>query len=163
LSGAGKTTLGKELTKLLRDKGERVVFLDGDQLREVFGESELIHNNHDKDARLRIAFKYSRLCRIISNQELTVVIATISLFKEIHIWNRDNLTNYFEVLIKVPINELRLRDPKGIYKRFDDGELKNVAGLDLNIDEPKNPNLVFDFNSREYSVIEMIDQIMPVI
>ncbi len=129
----------------------------------MFGVAELINNNHDKDARLRLAFKYAHLCRIISNQGLTVVIATISLFKEIHIWNRDNLTNYFEVLIKVPINELRLRDPKGIYKRFDDGELKNVAGLDLNIDEPKNPNLVFDFNSREYSVIEMIDQIMPVI
>ena len=34
--------------------------------------------------RLKLAYKYSRLCKLISKQGATVVIATISLFKEIH-------------------------------------------------------------------------------
>ena len=73
------------------------------------------------------------------------LIATISLFHDIHEWNRKNLPDYFEVYLKVPIEELRKRDPKGIYKSFDEGKLNNVAGIDLKIDEPKNPDWLIDF------------------
>jgi adenylylsulfate kinase len=37
LSGSGKTTLGIKISNALKDKGSVVVYLDGDQLREVFG------------------------------------------------------------------------------------------------------------------------------
>ena len=37
MSGAGKTTIGKELYKRLIESGRRVVFLDGDDFREIFG------------------------------------------------------------------------------------------------------------------------------
>jgi len=37
LSGAGKSTLGREVVAMLRNKGDVVVYLDGDQLREIFG------------------------------------------------------------------------------------------------------------------------------
>jgi adenylylsulfate kinase len=90
--------------------------------------------------------KYARLCRVIAAQGLTVVIATISLFGEVHDWNRKNLPGYFEVYLKVPIEELRQRDPKNIYRRFDAGEIKNVAGLDLPIDEPASPDMLVVFD-----------------
>ena len=93
--------------------------------------------------------QYSHLCRVIAKQELTVVIATISMFKEIHTWNRENLSGYFEVYLKVPVDELRKRDPKKIYKKFDNGELSSVAGLDLDIDEPLCANLIIDFSERK--------------
>ena len=38
---------------------------------------------------------------------------------------------------------------KGIYKSFDEGKLNNVAGIDLKIDEPKNPNWLIDFNFKQ--------------
>ncbi len=76
-----------------------------------------------------------------------MVIATISLFKEVHAWNRQNLPGYFEVYLKVPVDELRRRDPKGIYRRFDAGELQDVAGLDLPIDEPEAADLIVEFES----------------
>jgi len=136
LSGAGKTTLANELALRLRDSGITVITLDGDELREVFGAAALGARNHGRDARLALAFQYAHLCRVISTQGFTVVISTISLFREIHAWNRQHLPGYFEVYIKVPFDELRRRDPKGIYRRFDAGELSDVAGLDLPIDEP---------------------------
>ena len=90
--------------------------------------------------------QYAQLCRVLAKQDLTVVIATISLFKEIHSWNRTYLPNYFEIYLDVPLDELRRRDPKAIYQRFDYGEIKNVAGLDVDIDKPQNPDWleVFD-------------------
>jgi len=145
LSGAGKSTLAHEVVAKLRESGEAVVMLDGDELREVFGAVAANANNHGREGRLALAMQYAHLCRVVAAQGLTVVIATISLFREVHAWNRANLPGYFEVYLKVPVEELRRRDPKGIYRRFDAGELTLVAGLDLPIDEPEAADLVVDF------------------
>jgi adenylylsulfate kinase-like enzyme len=145
LSGAGKSTLAKELIDRIRAQGEPCVFLDGDELREVFGAAAANARNHGREGRLALAMQYSHLCRVIASQGLTVVIATISLFREVHAWNRANLPGYFEVYLKVPVEELRRRDPKGIYRRFDAGELDNVAGLDLPVDEPDAADWVVEF------------------
>lgn len=145
LSGAGKTTLSNEAFKRIRDLNRFVVLLDGDQLREVFGSSSFDSFNHTRSTRLALAMQYSYLCKVLADQGVHVVIATISLFKEVHAWNRNNLPGYFEVYLKTPLDELRRRDPKGIYRRFDAGELANVAGLDLPIDEPDEANWVVEF------------------
>jgi len=148
LSGAGKSTLAHEVVKRLRASGEHVVFLDGDELREVFGATAANAKNHGRDGRLALAMQYAHLCRVIASQGMTVVIATISLFREVHEWNRGNLPGYFEVYLNVPVDELRCRDPKGIYRRFDSGELDNVAGLDLPIDEPECADFIAEYNPR---------------
>ena len=145
LSGAGKSTLAHEVVARLRAAGDSVVMLDGDELREVFGAVAANAQNHGREGRLALAMQYSHLCRVIAAQGLTVVIATISLFREVHTWNRANLPGYFEVYLKVPVEELRRRDPKGIYRRFDAGELTHVAGLDLPIDEPEAADWVVEF------------------
>ncbi len=143
LSGAGKSTLARELTFNLRAAGKTVLMLDGDELRAVFG--SINSHNYGREGRLALAMQYAHLCQVIATQGLTVVIATISLFREVHAWNRANLPGYFEVYIKVPVEELRRRDPKGIYRRFDAGELTHVAGLDLPIDEPEAADWIVKF------------------
>ena len=148
LSGAGKTSLAKEVVSYLRSKGDKVVMLDGDQLRNIFGKiSE--ENNYDRESRKLLAKQYSKLCHYLSLQGFNVVIATISLFKDVHSWNRKNLPNYLEVFLKVPINELMKRDSKGIYKKFDDKKISDVSGLDQDVDFPENPDVVFEFNSND--------------
>ena len=144
LSGAGKTTLAHDFVGRLRAAGQPVVMLDGDELREVFGAAAANADNHGRQGRLALAMRYSHLSRVIAAQGMPVVIATISLFQEVHAWNRANIPGYFEVYLKVPIKELRRRDPKGIYRRFDAGELSHVAGLDLVVDEPDSADWVVE-------------------
>lgn len=146
LSGAGKTTLAREVARRLRSANESVVLLDGDELREVFRAAEPRAGNHGREVRLALAMQYAHLCRVIAAQGLTVVIATISMFKEVHTWNRLHLPGYFEVYLKVPLTELRRRDPKDIYRRFEAGELSQVAGLDIPVDEPEHPDWVVCFS-----------------
>lgn len=141
LSAAGKTTLGRLVVEELRKKGMSVIFMDGDELREALAST----TDHTAAARLELAHKYSRLARLVASQGISVVVSTVALFHEIHQWNRDNLPGYFEVYLKVSIEELRRRDPKGIYRRYDRGELKNVAGLDMVFDEPKWPDLTIEY------------------
>ena len=159
LSGSGKSTLAQAVVERLRVKGESVVMLDGDELRDVYGMAAASPQNHGREGRLAVSMQHARLCRLIASQGFTVIIATISLFREVHAWNRENIPGYFEVYLKVPLEELRRRDPKGIYRRFDAGELTNVAGLDLPIDEPEAVDWVVEFESG-YDVSTIADQLM---
>jgi len=148
LSGSGKTTLAEELILHLQKTNFKLVLLDGDILRNILKNNDTTVDSHSRGARIELALKYAQMCKLLSSQGLTVVIATISMFEEVYVWNRKNLPNYFEVYLKVPLEELRRRDPKLIYQRYDSGDLLNVAGLDLAIDEPYNPNLFLDFDNQ---------------
>jgi adenylylsulfate kinase-like enzyme len=145
LSGAGKSVLAAALVARLRMVDDEILLLDGDELREVFGATSVNAQNYGRDKRMALAMQYAHLCNILAKQGFTVVIATISLFKEVHEWNRANLQGYFEAYLRVPLEELRRRDPKGIYRRFDAGEIKDVAGLDLPIDEPEASDWIEEF------------------
>jgi adenylylsulfate kinase len=162
LSGSGKSTLARKVVERLRAREKSVVMLDGDELREVFGAVAINANNHGRKARLALALQYAHLCRLLASQGLIVVIATISLFHEVHSWNRANLPKYFEVYLNVPLEELRRRDPKGIYSRFDSGELTDVAGLDLAVDEPVAPDWFVEF-STEKSVVMLADELITLL
>lgn len=140
LSGAGKTTLAEMLTAHFRSEGRPVVMLDGDIMREALGAS----TKHTRDERLALGFQYAGLARMIARQGVTVIVATVGLFREIHQWNREHQPGFVEIYLKVDLEELRRRDPKGIYARFDAGLLDNVAGLDLQIDEPVTPELTIE-------------------
>ena len=141
LSAAGKTTLGLLLVEHLRSAGKPAVLLDGDELRAVFGVSA----GYSEPERLDLAFKYSRLAKLIACQGVLAVVSTVALFKSVHRWNRDNLPGYFEVYLKVSLEELRRRDPKGLYRRYALGEERNVAGMDLKFDEPERPELIMEY------------------
>ena len=137
LSGARKTTLCRELVVHFRAQGRPVVMLDGDELREAMGAT----NAHTRQDRLQLAMRYAHLCHMIAVQGVDVAIATISLFREVHEWNRANIPGYVEIYLHVPLEELKRRDPKQIYARAERGELKDVAGLDFAVDEPQAPDV----------------------
>ena len=118
-------------------------------------------SDFSREERLRLAFTYADLCRYIASQGAVVIIATIALFKEIHVWNRANLPNYFEILLDIPVSVLEDRDSKGLYERFRKGEIRNVAGLDFEVDFPSNPDLVVgvEDKNRQVTVSEIVKKI----
>lgn len=159
LSGTGKTTLAREVHSRLEERDRPAVLLDGDELRAVFGALSGENQSFERDSRLRLALLYGRLCRMLGKQDIDVVIATISLFNEVHEWNREYLRDYYQVYLRVPMAVLRQRDSKGIYRCFDNGLINNVAGLDLEIEEPDSPDWAPDFDSNK-SVSVLADEMM---
>lgn len=157
LSGSGKTTLARHVASGLTRGGIPVVLLDGDELRLALSQEASI-DKHSRESRLCMAKKYANLCNLIASQGFTVVMSTISLFQEIHAWNRQNLSNYFEIYLKVPLVELQRRDSKQIYSKFEAGDIHDVVGLDLPMDEPQNPHWLVEFN-KSISVEKIADDI----
>ncbi len=144
LSGSGKTTLANEVGAEIRKLKVNPIILDGDILRAVLALEDADH--FSKEQRLNIALRYSKICKVLSSQGFVVIIATISMFKEVYHWNRENLPGYFEVYLKVPMNELKRRDSNKIYSNSDLTRVKNVVGLDIKVDEPVNADLVFTYD-----------------
>lgn len=151
LSGAGKTTIAREIVRLLHERQWPVVMLDGDDVREAIDDPQV---GHDRASRLANAMRIARLAELVARQGVHVVVPTMSLFSEVHQWNREHLPEYFEVYIKVGMETLRQRDPRGLYRRADRGEARNVAGIDLAYDEPANPRLVLDHERTPRSIQE---------
>lgn len=138
LSGAGKTTIGKVFYQKLREKHDNVVFFDGDMLREVFG-NDLGYSDED---RRKCAMRYSKLCDLLQKQGMYVICCTISMFDSIRQWNREHIDNYCEIYVKVSDQTLIERDQKGLYSRYQSGEEKELAGFQVGVELPKNPDLI---------------------
>ena len=139
LSGSGKSTIAAAAAEQLRARGERPMVLDGDAVRTAIADAQ---TGHDATSRLANAYRISRLAQLLAQQGQTVIVPTMSLFREIHEWNRANLPNYFEAWVEVDWDALCKRDARGLYSRAACGEVKNVAGFDLEYDRPANPDLI---------------------
>lgn len=135
LSGAGKTTIGKMLYAKLKDQKDNIVFLDGDILREVYQSTD-----YSNEGRKKLAFQHARLCRMLNEQNIDVVICVIAMYDDCREWNRNNIKNYKEIYLNVPIEELIRRDQKQLYSKALRNEMPNVLGINMEYEEPKHPD-----------------------
>lgn len=134
LAESGKTTVSRALIQQIQQFGIKPVHLDGNVLREAIGETR----SFDRESRRKLGYMYARFSRMLATQRQLVVCSTISLFHDLHEWNRKNIDRYFEVFLDVPLEELKKRDSKGIYHKLDDAE---TVGIGIKPEFPVNPDL----------------------
>mgnify|MGYP003329272013 CR=1 FL=1 len=48
---------------------------------------------------------------------------------------------FIEIFVNTPIDECIQRDPKGLYKKALNGEIKGFTGIDAPYEEPQNPEI----------------------
>lgn len=144
LSGAGKTTVTERLAPLFQEAGRSCAVLDGDGLRELLRSDLGLTPGHDREQRLLLARLYGRLCYAVADRGHDVLCATVSMFHDAREWNRSRIPNYLEVYLRVPLDELRRRDPKGLYARSSVGEIAGMVGAGILAEEPNNADLVID-------------------
>lgn len=145
LAGSGKTTISHQVYEIIKKHHKNTILIDGDVVRELFN-NDL---GYDKEDRLKNAKRISNLANFLVSQDINVICSTISLFNEIHDYNRKNCTTYFEVLINTDLNELKKRDKKGLYSKFASSKITDLPGLDFNYELPQNPDLILNNNNSE--------------
>lgn len=140
LPGAGKTTLGKKLYKILRNAGYKVEMLDGDEVRKWLS-PEAGFTKEDRERHLR---RVIYVCKLLSRNGVIVIATFVSPYRKIREEARKNIDNFIEVYVKCSVDTAIKRDPKGLYKRALSGEIKNMTGIDDPYEEPLNPDVVVD-------------------
>ena len=143
-SAAGKTTMSKQVEIELANRNYRTIYLDGDDLREIFG------NNwkFDKKSRIELGSIYFKLCKHLSSQGYVVIISAVAMFDDLLLWIRENIPNSIQVYLKVSNDERKLRDAqtKKIFLAT------NMTKNDSLYDEPTNADLIIE-NKNESDVL----------
>lgn len=157
LSGAGKTTIGNQLYYQMKLETPNTVILDGDILKRIAGKDL----GYKREERLERAYRYSALCKLLTDQGINVIICTIAMFDEVRRWNRKNIEYYVEVFLDVELEVLKRRNRKGLYSQ----KKADIAGVDIEVEYPKNPDIIIRNNDRQLvkeSVKKILKyQVMP--
>ncbi len=140
LSGSGKTTLCNALYTMLKNRQLSVVKLDGDQIRQSIS-TDLGYHEADRVIQIQ---RIQRLARLLSDQDIIVLVSALYARDDLLQWNRDNIAGYFEVYIKASFDFLRERDAKKFYSTSSDKVKSNVVGIDIPWHEPKCPDITFE-------------------
>jgi adenylylsulfate kinase len=141
LSGAGKTTLSREVAKRLRTGGWKVEVLDGDEVRQMFS-PELGYSRKDREFHAR---RVSYVARMLARNGVAVLVAMITPYETSRQAARAGVgVPFTEVWLSCPMEVCRTRDPKGLYHKADSGAMQKMTGVDDPFEEPLNPELVVD-------------------
>ena len=138
LSGAGKSTITDALAPELRAFGRKVEVLDGDETRKRLSK-ELGFSKNDRDIHVR---RLGYLARLLTQNDIAVVVAAISPYREARELNRREIGRFVEVYCKCPLSVAEGRDAKGLYKKARTGEIHGFTGIDDPYEEPVNPEVI---------------------
>lgn len=155
LSGSGKSTVAVELEKRLFELNKFTTLLDGDNIRHGLC-SDLGFSTEERRENLR---RIREVAKLFYDNAAMTLVSFISPLQE----ERDNARqligeDFIEIFIDCPIEECAKRDPKGLYKKAQDGEIKNFTGIGQGYERPTNPDILI--NTSEVSVDEAVETIM---
>lgn len=140
ISGAGKTTLGREIVRLWKPTAPNTVLVDGDDVRDLF-RTIGAPVGHSLVDRRRNSERIIALCEWLDRQEINAVCCILSLFHDMQRQNRDRFSRYFEVFVDTPLEIAKSRDMKGVYTAAMANPHPNVVGVDI----PFHPPPLADF------------------
>ncbi len=142
LSGSGKSTIANLVEKRLNAQGRHTYVLDGDNIRHGLNR-DLGFTDVDRVENIR---RVAETARLFVDAGLIVLVSFISPFRSERRMARDLVEDgeFLEVYIDTPIEVCRQRDPKGLYKKADAGQLKNFTGVDSPYESPENAEIEID-------------------
>jgi len=155
LSGAGKSMIAQGLASALLSNSIETTILDGDTLRTGLNR-DLGFTKEDRVENIR---RTAEVAKLLVNSGSFVIVALISPFIECRQKARElfKTDQFLEVYISTPIEVCIQRDPKGLYAKAINGDIKNFTGIDSPYEAPNNPELALD--TQKHSVEELV-QIM---
>lgn len=146
LSGSGKSTIAKQVEKEVFDAGKQVYLLDGDNIRHGLN-GDLGFSERDRYENIR---RIAQVARLIHDAGFIVLCSFISPKREMRNFVRSLFKegDFHEVFIDCDIEECKKRDPKGLYKKADAGEIHNFTGVSQEYEKPENAELVINTNKK---------------
>jgi adenylyl-sulfate kinase len=154
LPSSGKSTLARRIEEILLERGMNVEVLDGDEVRENLSKG-LGFTKQDRDTNIR---RIGFVAKLLSRNGVVAITAAISPYADVRDEMRRAIGRFVEVYVKCPIDVLKERDVKGLYKKALAGEIKHFTGVDDPYEAPARPEILIE-SDRE-SVDESVAKIV---
>jgi bifunctional enzyme CysN/CysC len=147
LSGAGKSTIANTLERRLHAIGVHTYLLDGDNVRHGLCR-DLGFTEADRVENIR---RISEVARLMTDAGLITLVSLISPFEA----DRKSAGELFKadefivVFVDTPLAVCEARDPKGLYGKARQGQIRNFTGIDQAYEAPEYPEMRFDTSLRD--------------
>lgn len=159
LSGSGKSTIANILEQKLASNDNHTYLLDGDNIRHGLC-GDLGFSDSDRVENIR---RISEVAKLFVDAGTIVLSAFISPFKADRDFCRALVEDgeFIEVFVDTPLDVCEQRDPKGLYKKARQGDIKDFTGIDSTYEAPENPeiHLLYDGQSADASAQYIFEQL----
>lgn len=158
LSGSGKSTVMVAVERELYRRNRLCYRLDGDNIRMGINRN-LGFSQSDRQENIR---RIGEVAKLFVDTGVIVLSGFISPYRQdrraVRQLHLEAGMRFIEVFIDVPLQVAETRDPKGLYKKARQGEIKNFTGIDDPYEAPENPELTL--NSHDLSVEEEVAMVI---
>jgi len=159
LSASGKSTTANAVEQKLFELGHHTYLLDGDNVRHGLNK-DLGFSDADRIENIR---RIGEMAKLFVDAGLIVLSAFISPFRADRRMVRDLVEagEFIEIHMSTPLSVCEQRDPKGLYKKARDGQIKNFTGIDSDYETPEVAEITlntaeFDINACAEKVIQYL-------
>ncbi|CAN5908321.1 sulfate adenylyltransferase subunit CysN [soil metagenome] len=151
LSGAGKSTIARELERALFAAGCQTMLLDGDQLRHGLC-GDLGFGEADRRENIR---RVGEVARLFFQQGGLVLCTFVSPFPEDRERVRALLPegSFFEIYVRCSLEECMRRDPKGLYAKAVAGKIESFTGVSSPYEPPEHSEIIVDTDRESVDTI----------
>jgi adenylyl-sulfate kinase len=156
LSGAGKTTIARELHRRLYSHF-RVEILDADVVRTHICK----RLGFTEEDRMENVWRLALTASMLAETGAIVLVSAISPYRTAREEARRRIGRFIEVYVNAPLSVCESRDVKGLYKRARDGEIQRFTGIDDPYEPPLDPEV--ECHTEIESISESVEKIMAVI
>lgn len=157
MPSSGKTTLAKKIAERLRKRGFKVIVLESDELRKLLTPNPK-YTEEERNYFYRTIAIIGKL--FVENGHVAIIDATAHK-REYRDYARKIIDNLLEVYVSCPVDKCIERDVKGLYKKALKGEIKTLPGLQIDYEEPVNPEVKVETDKE--SIEESTQKIVKVI
>lgn len=139
LSGSGKTTIAKIVSEKLHENRILTKVLDGDNIR--LG----INNNlsFSDDDRLENVRRTAEIAKLFVECGVVTICCLVSPTIKIRKLAKKIIgqSDFYEIFINTSLKQCKKRDTKGLYKKAENGIVKNFTGVSAPYQAPTKPIL----------------------
>jgi bifunctional enzyme CysN/CysC len=159
LPGSGKSTIGSMAERELFAAGVHTMLLDGDHVRHGLS-GDLGFSERDRAENIR---RVGEVARLFFEQGAVVICTFVSPYRR----DRDRARalfpegSFFEVFVDCPLEECMRRDPKGLYRRAQDGSVRGFTGVSGAYEPPARPEIVV--STGDHTAAESVAAILDVV
>jgi bifunctional enzyme CysN/CysC len=139
LSGSGKSTIANLVEKALFADGRHTYILDGDNVRHGLNRDL----GFTDAARVENIRRVGEAAKLFVDAGMIVLVSFISPFRSERRMARElvGAGEFIEIFVDTPIEICEQRDPKGLYQKARDGQIKNFTGIDSPYETPESAEL----------------------
>ena len=155
-SGSGKSTISNLIQKKISKLYGPTIILSGDVLRKFFNKT-----GYTKKDRILNSYKFRDVLAYLSKQKFNIIYSVVGLNYKAKAIYKKKITNFIEIYMKTNIHKIIKLNKKKTYRRK-----KNILGVHIKPDYPKNPNIInknnFDKSLKKLSD-ELIDKLKKIV